>query len=118
MCSVNNGGINKKFQESALSAATSKTGPRLRSIPASSTPRRKISEMPPYPVSGVSNQHVTVSTATPITAAMYSFNGANNCAKYGGYETSSSPFVFASTEGSEDCCPMARELDGPFTRLM
>jgi hypothetical protein len=70
--------------------------------------------MAPYPVSGVSNQHVTVSAATPITAVMYSFNGA----KYGGYETPSSPFVFASTEGSEDCCPMARELDGPITRLM
>src|ERR1043166_564030 len=112
MCNVKSGGMNKKFQESALSAATSKTGPRLRTIPASSTPRRKISEMDPYPVSGVSNQHVTVSAATPITAVMYSFNGA----KYGGYERSSSPFGLI--EGSEVCCPMARELDGPITPLM
>src|SRR4029450_4931292 len=112
MCNVNNGGINKKFQESALSAATSKTGPRLRTIPARSTPRRKISEMDPYPVSGVSNQHATVSTATPVTAVMYSFNGA----KVGGYERCSSPVVL--TEGSETCCSMARELDGPITRLM
>src|SRR5918996_4642591 len=102
MCSVNNGGINKKFQESALSAATIKTGPRLRTIPASSTPSRKISEMPPYPVSGVIDQHTTVSTATPITAMMYSFNGA----KEGAAGRCSSPFVLALVEGPEDCCSM------------
>jgi hypothetical protein len=70
--------------------------------------------MDPYPVSGVINQHATVSAATPITAVMYSFNGA----KEGVGEICSSPFVFALSEGSEDCCSMARELDGPITRLM
>ena len=95
MCNVKSGGMNKKFQESALSAATSKTGPRLRTIPASSTPRRKISEIHPYPVRGVINQHATVSATTPITAVMYSFNGA----KEGAGEICSSPFVFALTEG-------------------
>src|ERR1044071_1804372 len=107
MCNVNRGGMNKKFQESALSAATSKTGPRSRTIPASSTPRRKMSEMAPYPVSGVINQHATVSAATPITAIIYSFNGA----KEGVDKRCSSPFVLGLIEGLEDCCSMARELD-------
>jgi hypothetical protein len=114
MCNVNNGGINKKFQESALSAATSRTGPRLRTIPASSTPRRKISEIAPYPVSGVSSQHATVSVATPITAVIYSLNGARE----GAAETFCSAFVVALIEGSEACGPLGREIDGPITRLL
>src|SRR4030095_748392 len=108
MCNVNKGGINKKFQESALSAATSKTGPRLRTIPASSTPSRKITEIAPYPGSGVNNQHTTVSPATPIAAAMYCFNGA----KDGGDETSSSLCAFVLITGSEECSSMARQSDG------
>src|SRR2546423_7696367 len=111
MCNVKSGGMNKKFQESALSAATSKTGPRLRTIPASSTPSRKISEMAPYPVSGVSNQHPTVRAATPIRAVMYSFDGASE----GGDKTGSSRFLFALLEGSEACCSKARELESPGT---
>src|SRR3954463_2234328 len=114
MCNVNNGGINKKFQESALRAATSRTGPRLRTIPASSTPRRKISEIAPYPVSGVSNQHTTVRTATPITATTYSFNGTSG----GEDQTCPSQFIFAPSKGADDCCSMARELEGPGTALM
>ena len=35
-----------------------------------------MSEMAAYPVSGVSSQHATVSVATPITAVIYSLNGA------------------------------------------
>ena len=114
MCNVNKGGINKKFQESALSAATSRTGPRLRTIPASSTPRRKISEIAPYPVSGVSNQHAMVRAVTPTTAVTYSFNGA----KEGGGETPCSPFSVTLIKGSEDCGPLGRETDGPITGLM
>ena len=95
MCNVNSGGMNKKFQESELSAATSKTGPRFRTIPASSTPSRKISEMDPYPVRGVINQHATVSTATPMIAVMYSLNGAKERME----EACSSPFVSELGEG-------------------
>src|SRR5512133_2656683 len=98
MCSVNGGGINNKFHESALSAATSRTGPRLRIIPANSTPRRKISEIAPYPVRGVSNQHATVRALTPTTAVIYSFNGA----KAGGDEACSSPCVAVLSRGSDD----------------
>src|SRR5437773_1217987 len=114
MCNVNSGGINKKFHESALSAATSRTGPRLRTIPASSTPRRKISEIAPYPVSGVSNQHAMVRALTPTTAVIYSFNGA----KADEEEACFSPCVAALTRGSDDCCPPAREMDAPVTGLM
>src|SRR5215208_2502100 len=114
MCNVNNGGINKKFQESALSAATSRTGPRLRTIPASSTPRRKISEIAPYPVSGVNNQHAMLMAVTPTTAAIYCFNGA----KAGGDEKCSSPCVIASSKDSCDCRPLSREMHAVITHVM
>ena len=113
MCNVNNGGINKKFQESALSAATTRTGPRLRTIPASSTPRRKIREIAPYPVSGVSNQHAMVRALTPTTAAIYSFNGA----KADGEEACCSSRAAALSRGSDDCCPPAREMEAPVTGI-
>src|SRR3954468_17637661 len=101
MCNVNNGGINKKFQESALSAATSRTGPRLRTIPASSTPRRKISEIAAYPVSGVSNQHAMVSALTPTTAVIYSFSEA----KADEDKACSSPSVAVLSKGFDDSSP-------------
>src|SRR4051812_31741426 len=114
MCNVNNGGINKKFQESALSAATRRTGPRLRTIPANSTPRRKISEIAAYPVSGVSNQHATVSALTPTTAVMYCLSEA----KAGGDKLCSSPSVAVFPTGSDDSSPPARKMEGPITQLM
>src|SRR3954471_19435461 len=98
MCNVNKGGINKKFQESALSAATSRTGPRLRTIPAKSTPRRKISEIAAYPVSVVNNQHAMVRALTPTTAVTYSFTEA----KADGDKLCSSPSVPVLSRGSED----------------
>src|SRR4051812_24656272 len=111
MCNVNNGGIKKKIQEKALRAATSKTRPRLRNNSTSSTPRRKISEIAPYPVSGVSNQHAMVRALTPTTAVIYSFNGAKADAE----EACSSPCVAALCTRSDDCCPSAREMDAPVT---
>src|SRR3954467_15308464 len=107
MCNVNNGGINKKFQESALSAATSRTGPRLRTIPARSTPRRKISEIAAYPVSGVNNQHAMVRALTPTTAVIYCFNEA----KGDGDKLCSSSCVGVLFRGSDDSSPSAREMD-------
>src|SRR3954463_6075168 len=114
MCNVNKGGINKKFQESALSAATSRTGPRLRTIPAKSKPRRKISEIAAYPVSGVSNQHALVRALTPATAAIYSLSEAKADAD----KLCSSPSVPVLCRGSDDSSPPAREMDGPITGLM
>src|SRR3954447_15409203 len=104
MCNVNNGGINKKFQESALSAATSRTGPRLRTIPANSTPRRKISEIAAYPVSGVNNQQAMVRALTPTTAVTYSFNET----KPDGDKACSSSCVAVLFRGSDDSSPAAR----------
>src|SRR3954447_2621989 len=114
MCNVNNGGINKKFQESALSAATSRTGPRLRTIPTKSTPRRKISEIAAYPVSGVSNQHAMVRALTPATAAIYSLSEA----KADGDKLCSSPSVAVLSTCFDDSSLPAREMDAPITGLM
>src|SRR3954452_13189948 len=114
MCNVNNGGINKKFQESALSAATSRTRPRLRTIPAHSTPRRKISEIAAYPVSGVNNQHAMVRALTPTTAVIYSLSEA----KADGDKLCSSPSLAVLSKGSDDSSPPAREMEGPITGLM
>src|SRR4029079_2458178 len=114
MCSVNNGGINKKFQESALSAATSRTGPRLRTIPANSTPRRKISEIAAYPVSGVSNQQAIVRALTPTTAVIYSLSEA----KADGDKLFSSSCLVILFRASHDSSPPACEIVGPITGLM
>src|SRR4026208_335863 len=106
MCNVNNGGINKKFQESALSAATSRTGPRLRTIPANNTPRRKISEIAAYPVSGVGNKHATVSALPPTTAVIYSLSEA----KADGDKLFSSSCLAILFRRSDDCSPPTREM--------
>jgi hypothetical protein len=67
-----------------------------------------MSEIAPYPVSGVSNQHTTVSPATPITAAMYCLNGA----KDGGDETSSSLCAFVVIADREEFSSITRQSDG------
>ena len=67
-----------------------------------------MSEMAPYPVSGVSNQQTTVSPATAITAAMYCLDGA----KDGDDETCSSLCAFVLVAGSEESSSMARQSDG------
>jgi len=64
--------------------------------------------MAPYPVSGVSNQHMTVNPPTAITAAMYCFNGA----KEGGDEICSSLCASVLIAGPEGCPSMARQSDG------
>src|SRR3954465_15659919 len=114
MCSVNSGGMNKKFQESALSAATSRTGPRLRTIPANSKPRRKIREIAAYPVSGVSNQQAMVRALTPTTAVIYSLSEA----KADGDKLCSSASLGVLSTCSDDSSAPAREMDGPITGLM
>ena len=52
MCSVNLGGMKKKFHTRAQSAAIISTGPRLQRRPASTMAIRKASAENMYPVSG------------------------------------------------------------------
>ncbi len=66
-----------------------------------------MSEMAPYPVRGVNNQHTTVRPATPIAAAMYCLKGA----KDGRDDICSSLCALVLIEGSEKSSSMARQSD-------